>query len=165
MSDMSAGGTATPGGTARPEGSVRPESASHSRGTARSMWAVGGMIFAAALLVMNGIWQILLGIAAIAKGSFFVAAPNYLYNDVSVRTWGWIHLVIGAVMALTGFFLFSGATWARAVGITLAVLSAIANFFFLPYYPIWSLAIIALDVFVIWALATVRRPEGASSTW
>ena len=68
-------------------------------------------------------------------------------------------------MALVGFFLFSGAGWARAVGIVLAVLSAIANFFFLPYYPIWSLVIIALDVFVIWALATVRRPEDASTTY
>jgi hypothetical protein len=105
---------------------------------------------------------VLLGIAAIARGSFFVKAPNYLYN-VNITTWGWIHLGIGVLMALTGFFLFSGATWARAVGIALAVLSAIANFFFLPYYPIWSIVIIALDVFVIWALATVRRVDGASS--
>ena len=66
-------------------------------------------------------------------------------------------------MALAGFFLFSGAGWARAVGIVLAVLSAIANFFFLPYYPIWSLVIIALDVFVIWALATVRRTDDVAS--
>jgi hypothetical protein len=135
------------------------------RSGTRQAWAFGGMIFAAALLVMNGIWQILLGIAAVAKGDFFVAAPNYLYN-VNVSTWGWIHLALGAVMALVGFVLFSGAGWARAIGIVLAVLSAIANFFFLPYYPIWSLVIIALDVFVIWALATVRRPEEtASSSW
>jgi hypothetical protein len=67
-------------------------------------------------------------------------------------------------MVLTGFFLFTGATWARAVGIGLAVLSGIANFFFLPYYPIWSLAIIAADIFIIWALATVRVPDDAS-TW
>ena len=126
------------------------------RGGAKMAWAFGGMIFAAALLLMNGIWQILLGIAAIARGSFFVSAPNYLYN-IDVSTWGWIHLGIGVLTALTGFFLFSGAGWARALGIVLAVLSAIANFFFLPYYPIWSLVIIGLDVFVIWALATVRR--------
>jgi hypothetical protein len=147
-----------PGGTARPEGTTR------ARRTAGSPWAVGGMIFAAALLLMNGIWEILLGIAAIARGDFFVRAPNYLYN-VNVSAWGWIHLVLGAIMALTGFFLFSGATWARAVGIGFAVLSAIANFFFLPYYPIWSIVIIALDVFVIWALATARRVDDASTQW
>ena len=39
--------------------------------------------------------------------------------------------------------------WARAVGIVLAALSAIANFLFLPYSPVWSVLIIALDVFVI----------------
>jgi hypothetical protein len=130
-------------------------------GGAKQAWAVGGMVFAAALLLMLGIWQVFLGIAAIARGSFFVAAPNYLY-EFNVTTWGWIHLILGIVAVVTGFFLFSGAAWARGVGIALAVLSAVANFFFLPYYPIWSLAIIALDLFIIWALATVKRPD---ETW
>jgi len=57
-------------------------------------------------------------------------------------------------MLIAGFFLFRGAGWARAVGIVLAVLSAISNFFFLPYYPVWSIVVIALDIFVIWALAS-----------
>jgi hypothetical protein len=56
-------------------------------------------------------------------------------------------------VALAGWGLLSGRAWARVVGITLAALSAIANFLFLPYYPFWSLLIIALDVLVIWALA------------
>jgi hypothetical protein len=60
-------------------------------------------------------------------------------------------------VALAGFFLLSGATWARVVGIIVAVLSAITNFLFVPYYPFWSLLIIALDVFVIWALAAHGR--------
>ncbi|HSO56100.1 MAG TPA: hypothetical protein VL330_25905, partial [Actinomycetes bacterium] len=68
-------------------------------------------------------------------------------------TWGWIHLVLGVIMAAAGWGLLSGKTWARAVAITLAVLSAIANFLFIPYYPFWSLLIITLDVFVIWAVA------------
>jgi hypothetical protein len=130
-------------------------------GGAKQAWAIGGTVFAAAMLLLLGIWQIFLGIAAIARGSFFVAADDYLYQ-FNVTTWGWIHLILGIVAVVTGFFLFSGAAWARGVGIALAVLSAIANFFFLPYYPIWSLAIIALDVFIIWALATVRRPD---ATW
>lgn len=111
------------------------------------------MVFAAAMLLMLGIWQIFMGIAAIAKGEFFVVAPNYIY-EFDVGAWGWIHLVLGIIMVIAGFFLFTGATWARAVGIVLAVLSAISNFFFLPYYPIWSIVVIALDIFVIWALAS-----------
>lgn len=111
------------------------------------------MVFAAAMLLMLGIWQVFMGIAAIAKGEFFVLAPNYIY-EFNIGTWGWIHLILGIIMVVAGIFLFQGATWARAVGIVLAVLSAISNFFFLPYYPLWSIVVIALDVFVIWALAS-----------
>jgi hypothetical protein len=124
------------------------------------VWATGGMVFAAAMMLMLGIWQIIVGIAALVEDDFFVVAPNYTY-EIDTTAWGWIHLVIGVVVAAAGLFLFTGAAWARAVGITLASLSAIANFFFLPYYPLWALVIIALDVFVIWALATARpRPRG-----
>lgn len=124
-------------------------------GGTKQAWAQGGMVFAATMLIMLGIWQVFMGIAAIAKGEFFVLAPNYVY-EFDIAAWGWIHLLLGIVMAVAGFFLFTGATWARAVGIVLAVLSAISNFFFLPYYPVWSIVVIALDVFVIWALATAR---------
>jgi hypothetical protein len=61
------------------------------------------------------------------------------------------------VLAVTGFFILTGQPWARVVGIVVAVLSALANFLFIPYYPIWALVIIALDVAVIWALATRLR--------
>jgi hypothetical protein len=115
-------------------------------------WATGFIVFAAVLMIMSGVFQALEGLAAIFENEFYVAARNYLY-EVDVSAWGWIHLILGVVIALAGFGVLSGATWARVVGITLAVLSAIANFLFIPYYPFWSLLIIALDVFVIWALA------------
>jgi hypothetical protein len=60
-------------------------------------------------------------------------------------------------VGLAGLGLLAGQTWARVVGITLAVLSAIANFLFIPYYPFWSMLIIAVDVFVIWALVAHGR--------
>jgi hypothetical protein len=112
-------------------------------------WATGFIVFAAVIMMMTGVFQ---GLAAIFENQFYVVARNYLY-EVDVTAWGWIHLVLGVVVALAGFGVLSGATWARAVGIALAVLSAIANFLFIPYYPFWSLLIIVLDVFVIWALA------------
>ena len=66
--------------------------------------------------------------------------------------WGWIHLIMGALLIATGVGLFSRQTWAGVMAIFLAALSALANFFFIPYYPFWAILVIALDVWVIWAL-------------
>lgn len=123
------------------------------QGSTARMWAIGGMIFAASMMIMLGIWQIIVGLAALIDDEFFLATPNYTY-EIDTTAWGWIHLIIGVIVALAGFFLFTGATVARAIGIILASLSAIANFLFLPYYPLWALVIIAINIFVIWALAT-----------
>jgi hypothetical protein len=121
-------------------------------GRQTSGWAVGLILFAAILMIMTGVFQALEGLIAIFQNEFYVATRNYLFQ-FDATTWGWIHLVVGVVVAFAGWGLLSGRTWARAVAITLAVLSAIANFLFIPYYPFWSLLIITLDVFVIWAVA------------
>jgi hypothetical protein len=115
-------------------------------------WALGFIVFAAVMMMMTGAFQALAGLIAIFENEFYVATRNYLFQ-FDATSWGWIHLILGVIVALAGFALLSGATWARVVGITLATLSAIANFLFIPYYPFWSLLIIALDVLVIWALA------------
>jgi hypothetical protein len=116
------------------------------------------VVFAATILLLVGIYQIFLGIAAIAKNQFFVVTANYAYV-VNVKTWGWIHLAIGIVAVLTGLFLFTGQLWARILGVAIAGISAVANFFFLPYYPLWSLLIIAVDVFAIWAIAHAGKAD------
>jgi hypothetical protein len=128
-----------------------------SMGT-KQAWARGGLIFAGTLMMLIGVYQFFLGIAAISQDDIFVTGPNYTYR-VDTTAWGWIHLGIGVLCAVAGFFLFTGAMWARVVGIAMAAISAIANFFFLPYYPIWSLLIIAVDVFAIWAIATARSVD------
>jgi hypothetical protein len=117
-----------------------------------SGWAVGFILFAAIMMIMTGVFQALQGLIAIFENEFYVATRNYLFQ-FDATTWGWIHLVVGLLVAFAGWGLLSGRTWARATAIALAVLSAIANFLFIPYYPFWSLLIIALDVFVIWAIA------------
>jgi len=111
-----------------------------------------GVIFAATMMIVNGIFQIFQGLAAVVTDEFFVTLPDYVLN-VDVSTWGWIHLVFGVVVAIAGFYLFSGSRVAGVLAIVVAGLSAITNFAFIPYYPIWSLLIIALDVFVIWGIA------------
>ena len=121
-----------------------------------SGWAVGFVLFAAIMMIMAGIWQALAGLIALFENEFYVATRNYTF-EFDVTTWGWIHLLIGVVVGLAGLGLLAGQTWARVVGIFLAVLSAIASFLFIPYYPFWSMLIIAVDVFVIWALAAHGR--------
>jgi hypothetical protein len=123
---------------------------------ATSGWAVGFILFAGIMMIMVGIWQALQGLIAIFENEFYVATRNYLF-EFDATAWGWIHLLIGLLVAFAGWGLLSGRTWARVVAITLAVLSAIANFLFIPYYPFWSLLIIAVDVFVIWAIAAHGR--------
>ena len=127
-----------------------------SDGRDTSGMAVGFTVFAAIMMLMVGVFQALQGLIAIFENEFYVQTRNYLFQ-FDATTWGWIHLVIGLLVAFAGWGLLSGQTWARVVGITLAVLSAISNFLFIPYYPFWSLLIITLDIFVIWALTAHGR--------
>ena len=73
-----------------------------------------------------------------------------LYIDIS--QWGWVHMIVGLVMLFSGFGVFSGNVLARTVGVIAASLSLIANFFFIPAYPLWALAVVTIDVLIIWAL-------------
>jgi hypothetical protein len=118
--------------------------------------AVVFVVDAVILMLLAGMFQVLVGLVAIFENEIYVQTRNYLFK-FDVTTWGWIHLVVGIVVGLAGLGMLRGRTWARVAGIILAVLSAIANFLFIPYYPVWSLLIIAVDVFVIWALAVHGR--------
>jgi hypothetical protein len=116
-----------------------------------SGWAVGGVTFAAVLMILVGTFQLISGLTAIFDDQFFVVTENYVF-DIDTSAWGWIHLILGTVVALAGFSLLGGSAWAGMVALVLAVLSAVSNFFFIPYYPFWSILMIALACWVIWAL-------------
>jgi hypothetical protein len=116
-----------------------------------SGWAVGGITFAGTILIMIGIFQGIAGLVAIFDDDFYVRVANYTF-DLDTTGWGWVHLILGLLLILVGFALFSGAAWAGITAIILAVLSAVNNFFFIPYYPWWSLLLIALACWVIWSL-------------
>jgi hypothetical protein len=130
------------------------------RDPAPSGWAIGGTVFAGVILLLIGFFHAIAGLVALLDDEFYVVARNYTF-DLNVTSWGWIHLIGGTIAVLAGLGIFAGATWARVVGIAIAMLSAIISFFFIPYYPWWSLLIIALDIWVIWALS---RPIPAEST-
>jgi hypothetical protein len=125
-----------------------------SRTSTESTWAEGIGIFAGAALLTVGLFQFLQGISAVAKDDVFVNTDNYVF-EFDLTTWGWVHIVFGIVVALVGGAILAGQRWALVAGVVLAVLSALMNFVWLPYYPLWSLLIIAFDIAVIWALSTL----------
>ena len=137
-----------------------PQYRSAGRAQEASGWAVGFILFAGIMMVMSGVFQAFSGLVALFQNEFYVATRNYLFQ-FDATSWGWIHLLVGLIVALAGFAVMAGRTWGRVVGITLAVLSALANFAFIPYYPFWALTVIALDIFVIWALTAHGRDVAA----
>ena len=131
--------------------STEPQYQSQRQEDDISGWAVGGIVFAGTILLMVGIFQAIAGLVALIDDNFYVVTQNYTF-DIDTTVWGWIHLVLGVLLAVVGWSLFSRKTWAGVAAITIAMLSAIANFFFIPYYPFWAILQIALAVWVIWAL-------------
>lgn len=143
--DPSHQGTGTPGRTSPPP-------------AARAGLAAGGVLFAGVLMFVSGILAVFQGIAAISDDDVYARVGDYVY-EMNLTGWGWVLLIVGVVAAVTGWGLLKGAEsvesaeWARIMGIVLASLSLILQFLFLPYAPVWALVQIAIDVFVIWALA------------
>lgn len=129
---------------------------SHSTGTERPVRqgiAAGTSIGAAILLLTVGVLSILQGISAIAKDELFVVGVDYVYK-LDTTAWGWIHIILGAILVICALGLMTGTTWGRVAAVTIAALSIIANFLWLPYYPAWSILVIVLNVVVIWAVTT-----------
>jgi hypothetical protein len=104
-----------------------------------------------------GFFQAIQGLVAIFKDSYYLVRPSGLVVNVDYTVWGWVHLVIGLLAFFAGYGVFSAKTWARAVGIVLAGLSAVANFAFLASFPIWSTIVIVVDIVIIYALAAHGR--------
>jgi hypothetical protein len=125
-----------------------PKGAETSR---RRPFATGWTVLAAVLMFFGGLMSIFEGIAAIARDDLIVVTHNYAYT-LDVTSWGWIHVFLGALIAAAGLALFTGTLWARVIGIILAALGMFANFLWLPYYPFWAILLIAIDIFIIWAL-------------
>jgi hypothetical protein len=115
--------------------------------------AEGTSIAAGAVLITVGVLDFLQGISALANDELFVVGVQYVYS-FDLTTWGWIHLILGIGLALVGAALFTGATWARAAAVVVLSLSIVANFLSLPYYPWWSVIVIALAIVGLWGLAT-----------
>ncbi|HEX3206729.1 MAG TPA: hypothetical protein VHQ68_10870 [Propionibacteriaceae bacterium] len=127
-----------------------------------SPWAHGIAVFAGLVMIIGGAFQALEGLAAVVNDQWLVVRPEYIFAfDLTV--WGVIHLLVGLALLVIGVSLLRGQTWARVAGMVVAVISAILNFVFLPFSPLWAILIIAIDMLVIWALASyLRQPVPAA---
>jgi hypothetical protein len=131
-------------------------SGSDYQDSTKSVIAYGVTGFAGMMLATVAIFQILEGISAIAKNEIYVTTVNYAYK-FDLTAWGWVHLILGVIALATGIGIVLSQTWGYVVGIAVAVLGAVTSFAFLPYEPLWSLVIVAFNVFVIWGLCTRLR--------
>ena len=140
--------------TARSGDALAPSRSAHRADPAP--WMAGMTTFAGVMLIIAGAFNVIQGLVALFQNEVYVAGREYIFA-FDLTAWGWTHLIVGAVVAAAGFAVLSGQVWGRSVGVGIAVLSMLANFLFIPYYPVWSLLIIALDFFVIWALIAYKR--------
>ena len=125
-------------------------SATGARGRHADGHGYGLVLFASVLLVIVGCFNLIYGIAAIANSHVFTANAHYVFG--SLRTWGWITLIIGALQLLAAGGVLAGNQMARWFGVAVLGLSAIDQMFFIPAYPFWSLMIIAVDVVALYGL-------------
>lgn len=123
--------------------------------------ASGWVLYASTIMVLLGVFNVIMGLAALFNDEIFVVDESQLLV-FDFTAWGVIHLVWGIVLVLVGFAVASGQEWARWVAVLVAGLNAIAQVGFLVAFPLWAIVLIALDVLVIYGLVA-RWDEETSS--
>src|ERR1700712_3884011 len=131
----------------------RPDAAREPEPTGWLGWVTFGGI----VMVMVGFFGIIEGIAALFREQVFLVAKSGLLVSVNFTTWGWVHLVLGLLVASVGCGVLAGQTWARILGVGLVMVNAVVNLAFLAASPAWSVIAISLDVLVIYALIAHGR--------
>jgi hypothetical protein len=121
----------------------------------RTGWT-GWIIFAAVMMILAGSLNLLYGIIAAVNDDWVVFTNRAnVYLDIS--EWGWVHIILGAVVLISGLGLFSGNILARTIAVVVASISLVVNFFFIPVYPLWAITVIVIDLLVIWAVTAHGR--------
>ena len=117
----------------------------------------GWIGFAGVMMIIGGFLNAFYGLVAVVNDEWVVwTNRSAMYLDMT--QWGWVHIILGLVVVLAGFGVFTGNVLARTLGVVIAAISLMANFFFIPAYPIWAITVIVIDLLVIWAL-TVHGHE------
>lgn len=117
------------------------------RGGERSTW----IAFAGVMMIIIGCLDAIWGLAAILNDEIVVVGGHgALIFDITL--WGWVQLILGVLIALTGFGLIRGNTAGRWAGVFLIGLNAVLQMVWFPAAPLWAILIIALDIFLIYQL-------------
>lgn len=119
----------------------------------------GRAIFVSVLLMIGGVLNIIYGIAAIGNANFFENNTDFIISGLS--TWGWFALILGILQVVASISLMGGGTYGRWFGMFAASLSAITSLLSIPAYPFWSLAIFALDLWIVYGLAVYGEEDSA----
>ncbi|MFB7633204.1 hypothetical protein ACFC0M_20015 [Streptomyces sp. NPDC056149] len=122
---------------------------------------VGDALFAGVALTVSGPLSILQGITGITRDRLF-SSFGYAYR-FDLTAWGWIHLVIGVALFVVGVGILLDKAWARGAGIAVAGASLITQFMFVPYYPVWSIIVMAFDLLIVWSLSRSFHPAARGS--
>jgi hypothetical protein len=147
-------------GSSRPDvDTTRP---AYGRDPAPTAWT-GWIVFASFMLVLVGSFQAIEGLVAIFDEGFYAVTEAGLVVNVDYTVWGWTHLLLGALLVISGIGVLSGNLAARTVAVVLAGLSALVNLVFITAYPLWSILIITIDVLVIYAIVVHGRELRDSS--
>ena len=115
------------------------------------------IVFAVALLVTVGFFNLIDGIAAIANSHVFIANAHYVVGDL--RAWGWVVLILGTLQVIAAVAILAGSQAARWFAVVVIGLNAIGQMLFIPAYPFWSLLIIAVDIVALWGLCAYGSRE------
>ncbi|KAB8190650.1 hypothetical protein FH608_034635 [Nonomuraea phyllanthi] len=117
---------------------------------------VGWIWFGGMMMILSGFFDIITGLTALLADRVYLQALNRLVL-VDVISWGWVHLGLGIVILATGVAVIRGQDWARMVGVILVMLNALTQLTWIAVNPWWSLAVIAVDVLVLYALIVHGR--------
>ena len=125
------------------------------------MKGLGRAVFATVFLSIGGVLNVIYGIGAISKSSFFVQNSHYVFGDL--KTWGWVTLIIGIIELIAAASLAGGGAFGRYFGMFAGTLAAIGALLELPAYPLWSIAIFALSLWIVYGLAIYGDNEDVAA--
>lgn len=114
----------------------------------------GGFRYFGVPLLLSGVLSVLQGIAGIARDRLFGFPPGYEYR-FDLTSWGWIHVVVGVALLVAGMAMLGARGWSRAAGMSTVAISLVSQFLFIPYYPLWSISVMTLDLIVLWGLVRI----------
>ena len=111
----------------------------------------GWIVFAATMMIISGSFNVIQGLVALADDEFYVVTPDHLVT-FDLTQWGWVQLIMGILLVLIGLALFKESMWAVISAIIIVSINMISQFAFMSAYPVWSIAAIAVDLLILWAL-------------